>query len=50
MTMLEAILLAVIVGLVSFILLSKMSPRIIVIEPKKRPRKVRSDKGKKRGK
>ena len=50
MTMFEAILIAIIVGLLAYILLSRMSTKIIVIEPNKEPRKVRSDKGKKRGK
>lgn len=49
MTMFEVVLMAVIVGLIAFILLSNVGTRVVIIEPKQPTRKVRSDKGKKRG-
>ena len=49
MTMFEAILVAIVIGLLAYILLNGIKTKIIIVEPVKRTIKVRSDKGKKRG-
>lgn len=50
MTTFEAILIAIVIGLLSYISLSGIKTKIIIVEPVKLARKAKSDKGKKRGK